>query len=101
MVNCVLTWRLRRTLPNNSTTENKDTCDVVHLDSPRDQHVPQADSYMELRPRPMDEKSPEELNYEALQGENQTPVYYNVGFSKETKEEGDENVYVAIVGNSQ
>ena len=98
----VLIWRLRRTVANNRTTTSGKafTDDVGQPDSPHDQHVSEPGSYMELHPRPLQEQLPAAPNYQALQGKNKAPEYYNVGFNKENKEKEDTEIYDEI-GNAQ
>ncbi|KAJ7358805.1 Cell adhesion molecule [Desmophyllum pertusum] len=98
----VLIWRLRRTVANNRTTTSGKafTDDVGQPDSPRDQHVSEPGSYMELHPRPLQEQLPTAPHYQALQGKNEAPEYYNVGFNKENKEKEDTEIYDEI-GNAR
>ena len=80
----VLIKRARRALPiNRETTTNKVITDKVgQPDSPRDQHVSEPDSYMELHPRPLDGQSHAPPEYTSLQGKDKNTEYYNVGFCK-------------------
>ncbi|KAJ7358728.1 hypothetical protein OS493_021499, partial [Desmophyllum pertusum] len=98
----VLIWRLRRTVANNRTTTSGKafTDDVGQPDSPRDQHVSEPGSYMELHPRPLQEQLPAAPHYQALQGKNKAPEYYNVGFKKENKEKEDTEIYDEV-GNAR
>ena len=80
----VLIWRLRRALPINraTTTDNVITNKVGQPDSPRDQHVSEPDSYMELHPRPSERQSHAPPEYTSLQGKDKNTEYYNVGSCK-------------------
>ena len=80
----VLIWRVRRALPNNRTTtaDKAITENVGPPDSPRDQHVSEPGSYMELHPRSSEGQSHAPPEYKSLQGRNKNPEYCNVGFSK-------------------
>ncbi|KAJ7358730.1 hypothetical protein OS493_021504 [Desmophyllum pertusum] len=79
---------------------NAFTDDVGQPDSPRDQHVSEPGSYMELHPRPLQEQLPAAPHYQALQGKNKAPEYYNVGFNKENKEKEDTEIYDEV-GNAR
>ncbi|KAL9950697.1 hypothetical protein ACROYT_G043237 [Oculina patagonica] len=81
VVNGLLIWRLRRAVPNSrTTTEDKAvTDDIGQPDLPRDQHVSEPGSYMELRPRPSEVHSRVPSEYTSLQEANNNPGYYNVG----------------------
>ena len=80
----VLIWRLRRASPTKrATTADKVITDNVgQPDSPRDQHVSEPGSYMELHPRPSEGQSRAPPEYNSLQGRDKNTEYYNVGFSK-------------------
>ncbi|KAL9950719.1 hypothetical protein ACROYT_G043265 [Oculina patagonica] len=80
----VLTWRLRRAVPNNRTTtaDKAITDDIGQPDLPLDQRVSEPVSYMELRPRPSEGQSRAPPEYASLQEANKNPGYYNVGFTK-------------------
>lgn len=97
----VLIWRQRRTVPKNRTTSAGKTFteDAGQPDSPRDQHVSEPGSYMELHPRPSQEQSPA-AHYQTLQDENKAPGYYNVGLNKENKNNEDAEIYDEI-GNAR
>ena len=80
----VLIWRLRRASPiKRATAADKVITDNVgQPDSPRDQHVSELGSYMELHPRPSEGQSRAHPEYNSLQGKNKNTEYYNVGFSR-------------------
>ena len=96
----VLVWRLRRALPENrATTANKSiTDDVGQNVSPRDQHMSEPGSYMELRPRPLEGQSPGPPVYKSLQHKDKNTEYYNVGFIE--GKEGQEEIYQEIGNDS-
>ena len=98
----VLIWRVRRALPNDrATTADKAITDSIGKhDSPRDQHVAEPATYMELQPRPSEEQSHALPEYKSLQGTNRNPGYYNVGFNKGSKRNEQEEIYDEI-GNTQ
>ena len=76
----VLIRQRRRAVPNKMTlTEDYD--DVL----PRDHHVSEPGTYMDLYPRPSDGQSQVPTEYQALQGNHGSPKYYNVEFQKERK----------------
>ena len=95
----VLVWRLRRALPNNaSSTEDRSiTDDVGQGVSPRDQHMSEQGSYLELRPRALEGQSPEPPEYKSLQSEDENTEYYNVGFNE--GKDDQEEIYHEI-GNA-
>ena len=95
----VLVWRLRRALPNNasSTEERSITDDVGQGVSPRDQHMSEQGSYLELRPRALEGQSPEPPEYKSLQSEDENTEYYNVGFNE--GKDDQEEIYHEI-GNA-
>ena len=80
----MLIWRARRALPiNRATTADKVIADNIgQPDSPRDQHVSEPGSYMELHPRPSEGQSHAPPEYTSLQGKDHNTEYYNVGFCK-------------------
>ena len=85
----LMIWRARRTLPNNRATTASDkaiTDSVGNPDSPRDQHVPEPGSHMELHRRPSEGQSRTPPEYVRLQGRDKNPECYNVGFSKRGNE---------------
>ena len=96
----VFIWRLRRALPESrATTADKSITDNVRQSvSPRDQQMPEPDSYMELSPRPFEGQPPGPSVYKSLQGKDKNDEYYNVGF-KDGKDEQEE-IYHEI-GNAQ
>ena len=67
-----------------------DTYDDVneHDSPPRDQHVPEGDSYMELQPSPLQLQSHANSEYQSLQGTDVSSAYYNVGFAQFRNLEG-------------
>ena len=68
--------------------------------SPRDQHVSEPATYMELQPRPSEGQSNGLPEYKSLQERNENPGYYNVRFNKGNKRDKQEELY-AEVGNAQ
>ena len=98
----VLIWRVRRALPNNraATTDKPITDRFARPDSPRDQHVSEPGSYMELQPRPSVGQSHAPPEYTSLQSRDKNPVYYNVGFNKGNKRDKQEEIYDEV-GNAQ
>lgn len=99
VVNGVLIRRLRRALPENrATTADKSIADNgCQSVSPRDQHMSEPSSYMELRPRPLEGQSPGPPEYKSLQGKDEDTEYYNVGFNE--GKDGQEEIYLEI-GNA-
>lgn len=102
VVNGVLTWRLRRAVPNDkaSATDKVITDNVGQAGSPRAQHVSEPGVYMELHPRPSEGQSLAPPVYQTLQGRHMTSGYYNVGFKGGNRKKEDEEVY-DNVGNDQ
>ncbi len=100
VVNSVLIWRLRRVAPNNraATKDKTITDDVGQPDLPRDQHVSEPGSYMELHPRPSEGQSRAPPEYQTLQGRHMTSGYYNVALKEGNRAKQDEDVY-AEIGN--
>ena len=81
----LMIWRARRALPNNRATTASDkaiTDSVGNPDSPRDQHVPEPGSHMELHRRPSEGQSRAPPEYVSLQGRDKNPECYNTGLSK-------------------
>ena len=102
VLNGVLIWRLRRAVPNNRTlTADEAVKDGgSQPDLPRDQHVTEPGSYMELRPRPLEGQTRVPPEYTSLQGAHKNCEYYNVGFNKGKGESKPEEIYDEI-GNAQ
>ena len=100
VLNGVLIWRLRRAVPNNRETVDKAIKDGGgQHDLPRDQHVSEPGSYMELHPRSQGQsRAPSE--YQTLQGRHVTSGYYNVAFKERNRGNQNEEVY-AEIGNEQ
>ena len=96
----VLIWQRRRAVSNRTIlTKDYGGVDLPCDQQPRDQHVSEPGTYMELHPRPSDEQSHVQTEYQALQGNHGTPGYYNVEFQKESKGKPNEEVYEEV-GNS-
>ena len=95
----VLVWRLRRALPNNtSSTEDKSiTDDVGQGVSPPDQHLSEEGSYLELSPRALEGQSSGPPEYKSLQSKDEDTEYYNVGFND--GKDDQEDIYHEI-GNA-
>ena len=93
----VFIWRLRRALPKNRATTADKSIKGQSV-SPRDQQMPEPDSYMELSPRPFEGQPPGPSVYKSLQGKDKNDEYYNVEF-KDGKDEQEE-IYHEI-GNAQ
>ena len=85
VLNGLLIWRVRRASPNNGAmTAGKPITDSVGKhDSPRDQHVSEPGSCMELHSRPSEGQSRATPEYKSLQRRDKNTEYYNVGFSKQ------------------
>ena len=96
----VSVWRLRRALPENrATTANKSISDDVGQNvSPRDQHMSEPGSYMELRPRPLEGQLPGPPEYKSLQQKDKDTEYYNVVFNE--GKDGQEEIYHEIGNGS-
>lgn len=69
---------------------------VITDDAPRDQHVTEPASYLELHARPSEEQSTAPSEYEALQDGTETPGYYNSVFEKDGCKNEDDDVYDEI-----
>ena len=89
----MLIWRARRVLPNNRAT-------TTQPDSPRDQHVSEPGSYMELHPRPSEGQSHAPPEYTRLLDEDENTEFYNVEFNKGNKRNEREEIYDEM-GNAQ
>ena len=94
----VLIWRLRRVQTNNRTeTVDKAVIDeTVQSALPREQHISEPGSYMELRPRPSEGQSRVPPEYQSLQDSHVASAYYNVGFEKGSKGKQNEEIYEEI-----
>ena len=91
-------WRRKRALTNNRTeTADKPVIDeTVQSVLPREQHMSEPGSYMELRPRPSEGQSRVPPEYTSLQGSHVASAYYNVGFEKGKKGNQNEEIYEEI-----
>jgi len=85
-----LIWRQKRAPGKTNTPDNCTTSEVERHRSPSDYHISEPGVYMELHPRPLEGQSREPPEYQALQGKNTTPGYYNVGFNTENKAQVEE-----------
>ena len=100
IVNGVLMWQRRRAVSNRTIlTKDDGGVDIPCDQQPRDQHVSEPGTYMELHPRPSDGQAHVPTEYQALQGNHGNPGYYNVEFQKESKGKPNEEVYEEV-GNS-
>ena len=102
VLNGVLIWRLTRAVPNRrAATADEAVKDGGNQpDLPRDQHVTEPGSYMELRPRPSEGQIRAPPEYTSLQGAHKDPEYYNVGFNKGKSGNEHEEIYDEV-GNAQ
>lgn len=91
-----LIWRQKRAMPGKTnTSDNCTTSEGERHRSPSDYHISEPGVYMELHPRPLEGQSRGPSEYQALQGKNTTPSYYNVSSNRGNKaqvEEAYENI---------
>ena len=96
----VLIWQRRRAVSNRTIlTKDYGGVDLPCDQQPRDQHVSEPGTYMELHPRPSDGQGHVPTEYQPLQDNHGTPEYYNVELQKERKGKPNEEVYEEV-GNS-